>query len=80
VNVLSACFGFWLPETSGISLEQMEVLFGAVTQAERDAYVARQTEDREAGLHHLSAKEKDLEGSFEHHEEAPPAPVPAKQA
>lgn len=55
-------------------------MFGATTQEERDAYVAKQTRDREDGrLGHLSAKEKDLEGDFEHHENAVKEPITAPE-
>ena len=42
VNV-GAMATFWLllPETKGKSLEQMDIIFGAVSQAERQAYIDR---------------------------------------
>ena len=42
VNV-GAMATFWLllPQTKGKSLEQMDIIFGAVSQAERQAYIDR---------------------------------------
>ena len=42
VNVgAMATFSLLLPETKGKSLEQMDIIFGAVSQAERQAYIDR---------------------------------------
>ncbi|CED83916.1 sugar transporter [Phaffia rhodozyma] len=61
-NLLSAAFGFWIPETKGLSLEQMDVLFGSITQEERDKHIAeaeRARELQQAGGY--LSKEKELE-------------------
>ena len=42
VNVgAMATFSLLLPETKGKSLEEMDIIFGAVSQAERQAYIDR---------------------------------------
>ncbi|KAM0746263.1 putative high-affinity glucose transporter of the major facilitator superfamily [Meredithblackwellia eburnea MCA 4105] len=50
MNVVSSAFGFWLPETAGVSIEEMDVLFGAVTREERDKYLQEQLEKRQAEM------------------------------
>lgn len=40
INMISTGLAFLLPETRGLALEQMDVVFGAVSQAQRDADVA----------------------------------------
>jgi len=40
VNIISACLCTLLPETKGVSLEEMDVIFGSVTREERDAEIA----------------------------------------
>lgn len=54
----------------------MDVVFGAVTREERDAHIAELAHKR---ADPLSAKEKDLEGEYEHNEHVEPA-VPANRA
>ena len=42
VNVgAMATFSLVIPETKGKSLEEMDIIFGAVSQAERQAYIDR---------------------------------------
>ena len=42
VNVgAMATFSLLFPETKGKSLEEMDIIFGAVSQAERQAYIDR---------------------------------------
>jgi hypothetical protein len=41
INVIAAICAFFLPETRGLSLEQMDVIFGLVTAEERAADLAR---------------------------------------
>lgn len=43
VNVgAMATFSLLIPETKGKSLEEMDVIFGAVSKGERQAYIERQ--------------------------------------
>lgn len=56
--MLSMVFGFWLPETKGLSIEEMDILFGSTTQEARNANIARLHKDGE--MDDMS-KEKDLE-------------------
>lgn len=51
VNIISACLCTLLPETKGVSLEEMDVIFGSVTREERDAEIA-------ARAHELHIEEK----------------------
>ena len=37
INVFAAICAYFLPETKGLSLEDMDVLFGAITKEQRDA-------------------------------------------
>jgi hypothetical protein len=46
-----------LPETKGISLEAMDVVFGAITKEEREAEVERKAQELA-----VSEKERDLSG------------------
>lgn len=39
--MISAAGAFFLPETKGRSLEDMDIIFGAITQEQRDADIAR---------------------------------------
>ncbi|KAK8845347.1 hypothetical protein IAR55_006060 [Kwoniella newhampshirensis] len=41
INMISFCLASLLPETKGISLEAMDIVFGAVTKEEREAEIAR---------------------------------------
>lgn len=41
INIFAAIAASFLPETKGLSLEQMDVLFGAVTAEQRAADIAR---------------------------------------
>ncbi|KAL8277929.1 hypothetical protein RQP46_009748 [Phenoliferia psychrophenolica] len=59
MNVASGCFGFWLPETAGVSIEEMDVLFGAVTREERDKYLAEQLERRQAQMQSMDTDMKE---------------------
>ncbi|KAL7412364.1 putative high-affinity glucose transporter of the major facilitator superfamily [Mrakia frigida] len=59
VNVLSAAFGFWLPETRGLSIEEMDILFGSTTQDARDRYVAAQHKQQEA--QHGSLRKEEID-------------------
>ena len=45
----SSCLALLLPETRGRSLEEMDVLFGSVTQEERDAEIARKATEKHVG-------------------------------
>ena len=45
---------FYIPETKGVSLEEMDVIFGAVTREERDAVIA-------ARAHEMHVDEKNVE-------------------
>ncbi|KAL7410405.1 putative high-affinity glucose transporter of the major facilitator superfamily [Mrakia frigida] len=67
INVLSSAFGFWLPETRGLSIEEMDILFGSTTQDARDRYVAAQHKEQE---HAAGAGYGNEKGSLEHVETA----------
>lgn len=58
INMISFTLALFLPETKGVSLESMDVLFGLVGQEERDADIARQAEE-------LGASEKAIEERHE---------------
>ena len=58
INMVSFTLALFLPETKGVSLEAMDVLFGLVTQEERDADIARQAQE-------LAADEKVIEERVE---------------
>ncbi|KAF7299830.1 Sugar transporter [Mycena chlorophos] len=45
-------FSLLIPETKGRSLEDMDVIFGAITQEQRDADVAKQERVLDAEVHH----------------------------
>lgn len=60
INIISFGLTFLLPETKGRSLEEMDVLFGAVTREERDAEIAARAQE-------LHVAEKQM---VEHHEGA----------
>ncbi|WVQ94086.1 hypothetical protein IAU59_001164 [Kwoniella sp. CBS 9459] len=40
INIISFCLALLLPETRGVSLEAMDVVFGSVTKEEREAAIA----------------------------------------
>ncbi|KAI5478488.1 hypothetical protein MNV49_005016 [Pseudohyphozyma bogoriensis] len=40
LNIASSIFGFLLPETAGVSLEDMDILFGAVKKEDREQHIA----------------------------------------
>jgi len=51
INILGmATFAFLLPETKGRSLEEMDIIFGAVKQDKRDSDVRRAQREIEAGV------------------------------
>lgn len=66
MNIASAIFSFMLPETRGISIEQMDVIFGAVTQEERDRYISAQLGKRPAS----DVREDQEKGSVGHHDDS----------
>lgn len=39
--MIASAGAFFLPETKGRSLEDMDIIFGAITQEQRDADIAR---------------------------------------
>lgn len=58
INIFGGCvFIFFLPETKGKSLEEMDIIFGAVSREQREADVARAERDLE-GLE----GQRDMEG------------------
>ncbi|KAL7416371.1 sugar transporter [Mrakia frigida] len=65
INVLVAAFGFWLPETRGLSIEEMDILFGSTTLEARDAYVAAQHKEQEMAHGTLQKEEiQHIEGDM----------------
>jgi hypothetical protein len=46
INIISCGLALLLPETKGLSLESMDVLFGAVTKEQREADIARRAADQ----------------------------------
>lgn len=56
-----------LPETSGVSLESMDVIFGAVTKEEREAEIARRAVELEGRT--LDEEEKHGAEHLEHFDE-----------
>lgn len=40
INIISFCLAWLLPETKGMSLEAMDIVFGSITKEERDAEIA----------------------------------------
>lgn len=42
--MIAATGAFFLPETKGRSLEDMDIIFGAITQEQRDADIARRVD------------------------------------
>ncbi|AFR98131.2 sugar transporter [Cryptococcus neoformans] len=71
INIISFCLALLLPETSGVSLESMDVIFGAVTKEEREAEIARRAvelegrtfddEEKPGAEHHEHMDEKEKE-------------------
>ncbi|XAO26425.1 hypothetical protein I312_105262 [Cryptococcus bacillisporus CA1280] len=70
INIISFCLALFLPETSGVSLESMDVIFGAITKEERDAEIARravelegeaQDEEEKPGAEHLEHIDEEKE-------------------
>jgi hypothetical protein len=61
INVFSAILAFFLPETQGRSLESMDVLFGSITQEQRDADIARHAATRLEAEKNASVKDGDLD-------------------
>lgn len=47
--MIAATCAFFLPETKGRSLEDMDIIFGAITQEQRDIDLARRAERAEKG-------------------------------
>ncbi|KAK4706068.1 hypothetical protein P7C70_g131, partial [Phenoliferia sp. Uapishka_3] len=66
INVLGAAFGFWLPETAGVSIEDMDVLFGMVTREERDRYIAAELEKRQAQMQSVDTEGMAEKGEVRH--------------
>jgi hypothetical protein len=60
INIVSCGLALLLPETKGLSLESMDVLFGAVTKEQREADLARRTA-RLSDSDEAKEKEKHLE-------------------
>jgi hypothetical protein len=46
INIISCGLALLLPETKGLSLESMDVLFGSVTKEQREADIARRAADQ----------------------------------
>ncbi|WVO14911.1 hypothetical protein L204_102551 [Cryptococcus depauperatus] len=47
INIISFCLALFLPDTAGVSLEAMDVIFGSVTKEEREAEIARRAMELE---------------------------------
>lgn len=47
--MIAATCAFFLPETKGRSLEDMDIIFGSITQEQRDIDIARRFERAEKG-------------------------------
>jgi hypothetical protein len=66
--MIASAGAFFLPETKGRSLEDMDIIFGAITQEQRDADIARRMDtaaaktqalENEEGAHNLDEKYDD---------------------
>lgn len=62
INIISFGLCFFLPETRGLSLESMDLIFGSTTREERDSHIARQAAE-------LAATEKTVGLETAHHED-----------
>jgi hypothetical protein len=49
ICMIAATCAYFLPETKGRSLEDMDIIFGAITQEQRDADIARRVNRVEKG-------------------------------
>ncbi|WVQ76466.1 hypothetical protein IAR50_006134 [Cryptococcus sp. DSM 104548] len=58
VNIISFCGAWFLPETGGVSLEAMDVIFGTITKEQREAEIARQAQTLEGQGRGLDEEEK----------------------
>lgn len=64
VNIFGfAAFVFFLPETAGRSLEEMDVIFGSVSKGEREAHVRHQQDAFEPGVAGYEVDEEKRAGS-----------------
>jgi hypothetical protein len=59
--MIAATCAFFLPETKGRSLEDMDIIFGAITQEQRDADIARRVERHAKGDEYEHDEEKGIE-------------------
>ena len=59
--MIAATCAFFLPETKGRSLEDMDIIFGAITQEQRDLDIAARVERAEKGLEYDPESEKGIE-------------------
>jgi len=59
--MIAATCAFFLPETRGRSLEDMDIIFGAITQEQRDIDIARRVERAEKGMEYDPESEKGIE-------------------
>ncbi|OCF70909.1 sugar transporter [Kwoniella mangroviensis CBS 8886] len=66
INIVSFTLAFFfLPETSGTSLEAMDIIFGSVTKEEREAEIARRAGAIEKAF---DDEEKGVSSHVEHHD------------
>jgi hypothetical protein len=63
MNMLSLLFALWMPETSKLSMEAMDIVFGATTLQERQAEIAAKT--REMHQAHGDVEGGSIGGSIE---------------
>lgn len=59
--MIAATCAWFLPETKGRSLEDMDIIFGAVTQEQRDADILRRVERNAKGQDYEHDEEKGIE-------------------
>ncbi|ETS59893.1 hypothetical protein PaG_05863 [Moesziomyces aphidis] len=66
INVLGfSTFVFFLPETKGRSLEEMDVIFGSVSKGEREAHMRDQQDGLEPGVARYESDEEKRTGSVD---------------
>jgi len=64
VNIISAVLTWlYVPETKGVSLEEMDVVFGAVTREERDAFIAARAQELHVNEKNIDADHIERAGS-----------------
>lgn len=75
INFVMATYAFFLPETRGLSLEEMDVIFGAVTAEQRARDLeAKEREDSER-IRPVKAGAEDEKAENEHVENVPVNPI-----